>query len=113
MKRAAWVVVAMLCLATMMFAKEPKDKQKGMEITGTVCNSKCVVQQNNLSTCDRGCNDKSGDVVLVDDSGKVMKVENPKMAMPHMGKHVKAMCVPSEKEREETVRILEIQKLAP
>jgi hypothetical protein len=113
MKRAAWVVVGILCLASLAFAKDPKDKQKQMEMTGTVCNSKCVVQQDNLSTCDKGCTEKSGDVVLVDDKGKVMKIENPKMAMPHMGKHVKVMAVPSEKQREEAVRIMEIQKLAP
>ena len=113
MKRAAWLVVAILCLATLVFAKEPKGKQKEMEMTGTVCNSKCVVQQNNLATCDTGCSDKSGDVVLVDDKGKVMKIENPKMAMPQMGKHVKVMAVPSEKEREESIRIMRLIQQAP
>ena len=113
MKKAGWLLVGVLCLTASVFAKD-KDKKKGEEMTGTVCNSKCVVQQSNLSTCDLGCNDKGGDVVLVDDKGKVMKIANPKMAMPHMKEHVKCMMAePSEKQREEAYRIMEIQKLAP
>jgi hypothetical protein len=84
-------------------------------MTGTICNSKCVVQQSNAPTCDKSCTDTSGDCVFVSDRGHVMKIENPKMAMPHMGKHVKMMAMrePSEKEREETLRIMQLTEQAP
>jgi hypothetical protein len=108
MKRCACLLVAVLCLSAMTYAKD-KDKQK--EMTGTICNSKCVLTQSNAPTCDLSCTDKSGDVVLVDDSGKVTKIENAKMAMPHMGKKVKVMVVPSEKEREESLRIMQINEM--
>lgn len=71
-------------------------------------NSACVQPVKDLPTCNTGCTDQSGDVVLVDDQGKVMKIANPKMATPHMQKHVKVMVVPTEKEREEYLRITQL-----
>lgn len=113
MRRTGWLVLAFLCAATLLFAQE---SSKGHEMTGTICNSKCVVQQSGAPTCDRSCTDTSGDCVFVGDSGKVMKIENPDMAMPHMGKRVKMMAVhqePSEKDREETLRIMQLTEQAP
>jgi hypothetical protein len=81
---------------------------KPREMSGTICSSKCVTKVENLSTCDTSCTDKSEDLVLVDDQGNVMKIENKSMAMPHMVKHVKMMAVPTEKQREEQFRILDI-----
>jgi hypothetical protein len=59
----------------------------------------------------RNCTDKSGDVVLVDDQGKVTKIANPKVAMPYMNKHVKCTGVPTEKEREQALKIMQLQEL--
>jgi len=101
--------LGVLCLATSLFAQGPNDGPK-KQMTGTICNSGCVQPVKDLPTCNTGCTDKSGDVVLVDDQGKVMKIANPKMAMPHMGKHVKVMVVPTEKEREEYLRIIELSE---
>lgn len=46
--------------------------------------------------------------MLVDDLGEVMKVDNPKMALPYIKQHVKVMAVPSEKNREETLRLMQV-----
>jgi hypothetical protein len=77
----------------------------------------------NLSTCDKDCTDKSGPAVLVDDQGNVMKIANQDMCMSHMGKHVKAMAMrmdqppaaatPTESQREQTLRIIELEDEAP
>lgn len=108
MKRSVLLLVALLCLLAIMFAK---DKGKQVQMNGTICNSACVVKQSDTPTCDTSCTDKSGDTVLVGDGGKVTKIENPDMAMPHMGKKVKVMVVPSEKEREESLRIMQISEM--
>jgi hypothetical protein len=68
-------------------------------------------------TCDTSCNIK-GDAVLVDDQGAVHKIANPEMCKQHMGKHVKmtataasapsATASPTEKQREQSLRIMEL-----
>lgn len=105
MKRILCSLIAVLCLSAMMYAK---DESKGTPMIGTICNSKCVVPVRSAPTCDLQCTDKSGDAVLVQDDGKVMKIENASMVTPHMRKHVKVMAVPTEKEREQSLRIMEI-----
>ena len=102
MKRSNQLLLAVLCLAIPLFAK---NSNQSKTVIGTVCNSACVVPQNNLSTCDTGCTDRSGDVVLVDDQGKVLKIANPNVATPHLKKRVKCTVVPSEKQREQALRI--------
>ena len=106
MKQSVFSLIAVLCLSAMMYAG---DENKQVPMSGTVCNSKCVVSQSNTPTCDLSCTDKSGDCVLVEDSGKVTKIENSEMAMPHMGKRVKVMVTPTEKEREKMLRLSEIR----
>lgn len=108
MKHAVWLLLGVLCSAMLLFADD-----KGQQMMGTICNSACVVQQANVSTCDTTCTDKSGDAVFVSDAGKVMKIANQEMAMPHMGKHVKMMAVPTEKEREESIRIMQLYEQGP
>ncbi len=86
MKRAAWLLVVVLCSATFLFAGE---KKKSHEMTGWICNAKCVTQAAAKATCDQSCSEKDGDVVFVDAKGRVTKISNPEMAMPHAGKKVK------------------------
>jgi len=102
--------IAVLCLAVSLSAQD-SSKSQGKEMSGTICNSACVQPVNSVPTCNTGCTDKSGSPVLVDDQGKVMKISNPKMAMPHMNKKVKVMAVPSEKQREDTLRILQLSEM--
>jgi hypothetical protein len=108
MKHAVWLLLGILCSAMMLFAAD-----KSKQMSGTICNSACVVHQSDLPTCDTECTDTSGDAVLVGDKGHVMKIENQQMAMPHMGQHVKMMAVPTEKQREESIRIMEFYNEAP
>jgi len=110
MKRAALLSLAVFCVATSLVAQDSNKSQK-MEVTGTICNSACVQKVDSLNTCTPGCTDKSGNAVLVDDQGKVMKISNPKMASGHMNKKVKCTAVPSEKQREDTLRILELSEM--
>jgi hypothetical protein len=117
MKYAVWLSALLLCSATLMFAQD-KSQMQGQKMSGTICNSACVTQQSGLSTCDPTCTDKSGSCVFVSDKGTVMKVDNPEMAMPHMGKHVTMMASkmeppPSEKEREQSIRIMQLYEEAP
>jgi hypothetical protein len=68
------------------------DMGKMTDMSGILCNSKCVTQSAGHAACDMGCADKSGDVVLVDDQGKVFKIENQDKVMPHVSKKVKMKC---------------------
>jgi len=108
MKYRVYLLLALVCSATLLFAKD-----KGKKMTGTICSSACVVKAERLPTCDPTCTAKSGDAVFISDSGSVMKIENPDMAMPHMGKRVKMMATPTEKEREESLRIMQLYEQTP
>ena len=108
MKRSAWLLLGILCSATLLFAA---DKQ--MKMTGTICDKSCVTKVSSLNTCDPNCTTKSGTAVFVGDKGKVMEIENQDMATPQMGKHVKMTCVPSEANRENTLRIIELTEQGP
>jgi hypothetical protein len=120
MKRIAWLFLVVLGSVIVTQAQSSANQ---MKLSGTVCNSSCVSQVQNLATCDKECTDKSGPAVLVDDQGKVMNIANQDMCKSHMGKHVKmtamrmdqppAASLPTEKQREETIRIMELYDEAP
>lgn len=97
MRRFGLLFAVVLCSATLLFAGDPS---KGKEMAGTICNSACVQPVDKLATCNTSCTDKTGDTVLVQDDGQVKKIANPDMCTKQMGKHVKVMAVPTEKERE-------------
>ncbi len=101
MKRIAWLFLVALGSVTLVHAQSSTNP---MELSGTVCESTCVSRVNNLATCDKTCTDQSGDAVLVDDQGNIMKIANQNMCKSHMGKHVKVEAVPTEKEREQTLQ---------
>jgi hypothetical protein len=86
MKRIAGLLAMVLTSAMWLNAQ---DNNKSTEMTGWVCNSKCVTQNADKAACDQNCTDKSGDVVFVDDQGKVTKIANPKKVKDDMGKQVK------------------------
>ncbi|SRR6266849_842515 len=65
---------------------------KGTEMVGYFCDSKCVKQDAGKAACDLNCTEKGGDAMFVDDQGKATKVANPKMTMGKMGKKVKVHC---------------------
>ena len=89
MKRIAWLPVAILVSAISLYAQ---DTGKTHAMTGWLCNSKCVTQSADHAICDQNCADKSGDIVLVDDQGRVLQIANQDKVMSYAGKKVKMKC---------------------
>ena len=77
-----------LLLASTMFVSA-QDNGKGDEMSGVLCDQKCVKQDAGKAACDLSCTEKSGDRVFVDDEGKATKVANPEICEGKMGKKVK------------------------
>ena len=90
MKRTAGLL-AIILSSTMWLCAQDKsqDKNSGSEMTGWICNSKCVTQTAEKAACDQSCTEKSGDAVFIDDQGKVTKIANPAKVQEDMGKQVK------------------------
>ena len=65
-------------------------------MSGWLCNSKCVTQSAGHAACDQNCADKSGELVLVDDHGQVLKIANQGKVTSFAGKKVKMMCRPAK-----------------
>jgi hypothetical protein len=91
MKRIAWLLVATLGMGISLFGE---DMGKATEMSGLLCNNKCVTQSAGHAACDQNCADKSGDVVLVDDQGKVFKIANQDKVKELGGKKAKMKCTP-------------------
>jgi|SRR5271166_5946352 len=108
MKRSAWLFVGILCSAALLSAA---DKQ--MTKTGTICDAQCVTKVSGLNTCDRSCTTKSGQAVFVDDKGTLMQIENQDICKSHMNQHVKMTAVPSETNRENTLRVIQLTQTGP
>ena len=90
MRRMAGLLALLLgCTLSLAAQDKGKSDSKGTEMTGVLCNAKCVKQDAGKAACDSGCTEKSKDVVFIDDQGKATKVANPKMAKGKMGKPVK------------------------
>jgi len=101
MKRIALLLTLVLGSA-MLYAQE---KPKAIEMSGTICDSKCVTQTGSQSACDLNCTQKGGDAIFVDDNGKATKIANPEKVKGYKGKHVKAKCKMME---DDTMWILSI-----
>lgn len=88
MKRVAVLLTIMLG-SVMLYAQQPT---KALDMTGTICDSKCVTQSGGQSACDSKCTQTGGDAVFIEDNGKVTKINNPEKVKGSMGKRVKARC---------------------
>jgi hypothetical protein len=106
MKRSTALLVIVLG-SVMLYAQ---DGPRGHEMTGTICDSKCVTQIAGQSSCDLNCTQKGGDPVFVEDNGRVTKVANPEKCQGNMMKRVKVMC---DMTPEHTMTIYEIYSLGP
>ena len=85
MKRIAGALVMLMCTAALLYA----DDAKGKDMTGWLCNSKCVTQSANKSTCDKNCTETTGDIVFIGSNGNVSKIENQDKVLLWAGKKVK------------------------
>ena len=97
MKRIACLLVAVLGLGISLFGE---DMGKATEMTGWLCNNKCVAQTVGHATCDQNCADKSGEVVMVDDQGRVFKIANQDKVKGVAGKKAKMKCRPVKGEKD-------------
>jgi hypothetical protein len=97
MKRSVCLLVTFLASALSLYAE---DMDKAADMTGWICNSKCVTRNAGRAACDQGCTDKSGDAVLVDDHGQVYKIANQDKVMSQAGKKVKMKCRPVKGEKD-------------
>ena len=97
MKRIAWLLVAVLGLGISLLAD---DMGKATEMTGWLCNNKCVAQTAGHAACDQNCADKSGDVVMVDDQGRVFRIANQNKVNGLAGSKVKMKCRPVKGEKD-------------
>jgi hypothetical protein len=91
MKRIACLLIGVLGLGISLYAD---DMGKATEMSGLLCNNKCVTQSAGRAACDQSCGDKSGDVVMVDDQGKVFKIANQDKVKGLGGKKAKMKCRP-------------------
>jgi hypothetical protein len=82
-----------LCIMALAFVTTPflfaGDKDKGNDMTGTICDQKCVQQDADKASCDLSCKEKSGEAAFIDDQGKLWKVANPAICKGKMGKQVR------------------------
>jgi hypothetical protein len=97
MKRLVGLLMTVFFSTVLLYAQQSSQATqsqtgKGTEMTGWICNSKCVTHTSGTAACDQNCTEKTGDVVFIDDTGKVTKISNPDMAMDKMGKKVKVHC---------------------
>jgi hypothetical protein len=106
MKRST-ALLAIVLGSVMLYAQETP---KGHDMTGTVCDSKCVTQSAGQSACDLNCTQTGGDAVFVQDNGKVTKIANPEMVKGSMGKQVK---IRGEMMENHTMNIYQIYSLGP
>lgn len=94
MRRTLWLPIAAFAVLVSAISMYAQDAGKATPMTGMLCNSKCVKQDSGQAACDQKCAEKKGDIVLIDDQGRVLKIANQEKVAPHAGKKVKMMCRP-------------------
>jgi hypothetical protein len=97
MKRSVYLMLVLLASALWLYAE---DMDKATEMTGWLCNSKCVSKNAGHAACDQRCTEKSADIVFVDDHGQVYKIDNQDKVMSKAGKKVKMKCRPAKDEKD-------------
>ena len=113
MKRLACALLLILGSTLLMYAQQSSDTSHRLTMSGTICDSQCVTHQSNLATCDPTCTHTDGEAVFVDDHGGLHKVVNQYMCASHMNKHVKLSATPTEDQREQAIRIMELSEEHP
>lgn len=104
MKRIAVLMALVFGMTAFLSAQ---DKSKGSsEMTGTICDQKCVKQEAGKAACDLTCTEQSGEAMFLDDQGKAWKVANPAICKGKMGKKVKVEC--KKMQDQATIEILNI-----
>jgi hypothetical protein len=99
MKQIAWLFLIVAGSASLLCAEE---HSKAMQLTGWVCNSKCVVQSGDQASCSQNCTETSGDAVFVADQGKLYTIseKNQQECKKHMRQHVNMMAETDKDQKE-------------
>ena len=103
MKRIIGLMVLFCCMSMVVSAQ---DKSKATDMTGTICDQKCIKQDTGKAACDLSCTEQSGNAVFLDDNGKVWNVTNPTICAGKMGKKVKVQC--QKMKDQDSIQILSI-----
>ncbi|HLW54249.1 MAG TPA: hypothetical protein VKW06_15540 [Candidatus Angelobacter sp.] len=94
MKRTTGLIVAVMALAISVYAKDSNKDSDKTTMQGWICNSSCVTQGSGHAACDQNCDHKSGELVLIDDRGRILKIINQDKVKSYAGKQVKMKCRP-------------------
>jgi len=96
MKKTAGLLAAfLLCSMIALHAQDQsqdKDKGKGTEMTGTLCNAANLVETAGKATCDSTKGGGSDEMVFIDDQGKATTIANPGKMKGMSGQKVKVNC---------------------
>ncbi len=91
MKRIAWLL-APVVLSAVSLSAEDMGKEAGL--SGLLCNSNGVVQNEGHAACDQSYAGQSGEVVFVDQQGRVFKIANQDKVVLRTGKKAKTKSKP-------------------
>lgn len=94
MRRTLWLSIAVFAVLFSAISMYAEDPGKSVPMIGMLCNAKCVKQSSGQNSCDKKCEEKTGEIVLIDDQGRLLKIANQEKVAPHVGKKVKMMCKP-------------------
>ena len=86
MKRIACLMLMVSCCTILLMAADEAN-----QMTGWLCDSKCVVQNDGRTACNQKCTEHSGNAVFIDDQGRIFQVANGSSWDQYMNKRVKGM----------------------
>jgi hypothetical protein len=115
MKKIAGLIV--FALASMLLVQGQdqggQNKDKGMEMTGIVCNAGNVVTTDGKSVCDPSKGGKSADMVFIDDQGKATTIANPEKVHGMSGQKVKVKGEMKQIKGEDRMWLNDVAHLSP
>ena len=115
MKKIVGFVV--LALASMLLVQAQdqggQDKDKGTEMTGTLCNAANVVLKEGKATCDDSKGGGSPDMVFIDDQGKATTIANPEKVHGMSGQKVKVKGEMKQIQGEDRMWLNDVAHLSP
>jgi hypothetical protein len=105
MKRIAWLLAPVLFSAVSLYAL---DMGNEANLSGVLCNSNSVVHNEGRAACDQAYAGQSGEVVFVDQEGRVFKIANQDKVVLRAAKKIKTKTKPA-KDKEDTNFVIDNQ----
>jgi hypothetical protein len=108
------VVLAFACMLLVQAQDQGgQDKDKGTEMTGTLCNAGNVVLKEGKAMCDDSKGGGSPDMVFIDDQGKATTIANPEKVHGMSGQKVKVKCEMKKIQGEDRMWLNDVAHLSP